>query len=145
MLEIIPAPIHVALLTIPFLVTVFGAWGILFRPLATYLEERRAVVETAHREAEELSAAGEEQLAKLEEQLAAARERVRTIYADARGRAQVKEAAILATAREDAEEVVSEAVGKIRADKDAAAAALKSTATELSHDIASQVLGRSVA
>ncbi len=145
MLEIIPDPVHVALLTLPFLVTVFGAWVILWKPLAAYLEERRTVVETAHKEADELTVASEEQLTALEEKLATAREQVRELRATARGRALEKETAILKTAREDADEVVAEALKGIATDKEAAAHALKATATELSHDIASQVLGRSVA
>lgn len=145
MLEIIPDPVHVALLTIPFLVTVFGAWGILWGPLGAYLEERRTVIETANREADELTEASAEQLAALEAKLAGAREQVREIHMAARARAQEKEAAILKTAREDADEVVSEAVAGIQRDRDAASAQLESTAVELSRDIASQVLGRNVA
>ena len=145
MLEIIPDPIHVGLLTLPFLVAVFGSWMILWSPLSAYLEERRVTVETANKEAEELGQSAEEQLAQLEEKLAGAREKVLGIHQAARERAQGKEAAILQTAREDAEEVIADALTTISAEKDAAAQALKSAAEELSTDIAGQVLGRSVA
>ena len=88
MLEIIPDPIHVGLLTLPFLVAVFGSWMILWSPLSAYLEERRVTVETANKEAEELGQSAEEQLAQLEEKLAGAREKVLGIHQAARERAQ---------------------------------------------------------
>jgi len=145
MLEIIPDPTHVALLTLPFLVAVLGSWVILWSPLSAYLEERRVTVEKANHEAEELTQAAEEQLASLEEKLSGARDRVLSIHNDARARAQEKEAAILQTAREDAEEVIADALTTINAERDAASKALKASAEELSRDIAGQVLGRSVA
>jgi len=145
MLEIIPDPIHVALLTLPFLVAVVGSWLILWRPLSAYLDERRTTVLTARKEAAELEEAAEEQLDTLEGKLAEARERVLAIHTEARARAADKEAAILQTAREDAEEVVADALTTINAEREAASKALEASAQELSHDIAGRVLGRSVA
>jgi len=145
MLEIIPDPIHVALLSVPFLVAVAGSHVILWRPMLAYLEGRDDTVEKAIKEAEELEQDTEQQLHTLEEKLASARARVVEIHSEARSRAMAKEAEILAAARAAAEERVSEAIASIAAERKAAATALESTAAELSRDIASQVLGRDVA
>jgi F-type H+-transporting ATPase subunit b len=145
MLEIIPDPIHVGLLALPFLVAVAGAHFILWKPMLAYLEGREETVEKDVKEAAELEASAEQQLSTLEQRLAGARARVIDVHSEARGRAQAREAEILAAARTAAEQRVSEAVAAIATERKAAAAALESTATELSRDIASKVLGREVA
>jgi len=145
MLEIIPDPIHVVLLALPFLVAVAGAHLILWKPMLAYLEGREETVAKAVKEADELQASTEQQLQSLEDQLAAARGRVIDVHTAARGRAQAQEAEILAAARAAAEVRVSEAVAGIAIERKAAASALESTATELSREIAAKVLGREVA
>jgi F-type H+-transporting ATPase subunit b len=145
MLEIIPDPIHVLLLSLPFLVAVAGAHFILWKPMLAYLEGREDTVAKAVKETEELQSSAEQQLATLEEKLVSARARVVELHSAARGRAQAKEAEILSAARAAAEARVSEAVAGIATEQKAAASALESTATELSRDIAAQVLGRDVA
>ena len=144
-MEIIPDPIHVALLTLPFLVTVAGGHFILWKPLMAYLEGREDTIHTARTEAKELEAATADHLHTLEQRLASARQRATQLFAEARGRAQVKEAGILADARGRADARVSEAVASIHASRQAASQALTQSASELSRDIAAQVLGRDVA
>lgn len=145
MLEIIPDPIHVALLTLPFLVAFIGAQAILWKPLMAYLEGREETVTKAVKEAEELDVAAQVQLDTLEQKLKVARSKVVDIHTAARARAQAQEAEILAAARADAEAKVSEAVASIAAERKTAAAALETAAIELSRDIAGQILGREVA
>ena len=145
MLEIIPDPIHVVLLVLPFIVAVAGAHFILWKPLLAYLEGREDTVAKATKEAEELTASTETQLGQLEERLAAAHAVVISLKGAARARAQVKEAEILTAARSAAEARVTEAVSSIATEQQAAAAALETTANELSRDIAAKVLGRDVA
>lgn len=145
MLEIIPDPIHVVLLVIPFLVAVTGAHFILWKPLLAYLEEREDTVEKAVKETDELQTSTEQQLTDLEAKLTAARAKVVELKSDARARAQVKEAEILAAARSAAEKRIAEAVEVIDTERKAAATALETTANELSREIAAKVLGREVA
>jgi F-type H+-transporting ATPase subunit b len=145
MLEIIPDPMHVALLTLPFLVAFVGANFILWQPLMAYLEGREDTVAKAVKEAEELEASAAHQLGTLEEKLAHAHAKVVDLHAAARTRALAQEATILAAARAEAEAKVSGAIASIATEQKAAAAALESTATELSRDIAGQILGREVA
>ena len=145
MLEIIPDPIHVVLLVIPFLVAVTGAHFILWKPMLAYLEEREDTVEKAVKETDELQTSTEQQLSDLEAKLTAARAKVVELKSDARARAQVKEAEILAAARSAAEKRIAEAVEVIGTERKAAATALETTANELSREIAAKVLGRDVA
>jgi len=145
MLEIIPDPIHVVLLVIPFLVAVTGAHFILWKPLLAYLEEREDTVEKAVKETDELQTSTEHQLTDLEAKLTAARAKVVELKSDARARAQVKEAEILAAARSAAEKRIAEAVEVIDTERKAASTALETTANELSREIAAKVLGREVA
>lgn len=144
-MEIIPDPIHVALLTLPFLVAMAGMHLILWRPLLAWMDERDTLSTSARKEADELDHAAEEQLARIEDRLAAARHEVHTVRAEARARALAKEAVIVAEARSGADGRVQEAVGKIRTDREAARSTLQATAKDLSTDIAGRVLGRQVA
>ena len=144
-MEILPDPVHVALLVVPFLVTMMGLHVILWRPLLDWLDAREHTTEQARKEAADLTASADEQLTRLEERLAAARAGAVQIRSEARAAAQAKEAEILAGARTQAEDKVQQAVGEIATSTEAARSALKSTAEDLSGDIVAQVLGRSVA
>ncbi|MEQ1566266.1 MAG: ATP synthase F0 subunit B [Myxococcota bacterium] len=144
-MEIVPDPIHSALLTLPFLVAITAMYFILWKPLLAYLEERAEVSQRARHEAHELEGAAAEQLSKIEGRLASARAHVGLVRQEARNRALAKEAEIVAGARGRAEKRVEQALSELGADKRSASEALRSTANELSTQIAAQVLGRPVA
>lgn len=141
-LEIIPDPIHAALLTLPFVVAAISVYYILWKPLLAYLDERQEVSDTARHEAEELERDATEQLARIDARLAAARATIADQRAEARARAAVKEADILSSARQTADQRLGDALKTLEQERIAASAALKDTATDLAHQIAGRVLGR---
>ncbi len=144
-MEIIPDPIHAALLMLPFAVAAVTLNLVLWRPLLAYLDERKATVERADHEAHDLEHAATEQIARIEEKLAAARAEISSTRQAARQRALLEEGRIVAEARAQADQRVTEALEEIRRDRAAASAVLRSTSGDLSGQIAAQVLGRPVA
>jgi F0F1-type ATP synthase membrane subunit b/b' len=144
-MEIYPDPIHVALLTLPFLVTMLGLHVILWQPLLGYLDERDATSERARHESHELESASTELMTKIESRLATARQHISSIRQQARQRALAREAEIVAETRAAADQRLGQALQQITADKKVAAQALRDTAADLSKQIAAQVLGRPVA
>ena len=141
-MEIIPDPIHVVLLTLPFLVAMLALHVILWRPLLAYLEERDNTSTKARHEAHELEGAAAEQLTKIEVRLAEARNHVGTLRQQARARALAAESEIVTGARHQADQRVTEALAQIVTEKKAASATLGTTANDLGRDIATRVLGR---
>lgn len=143
-MTIIPDPLTAIVMTIPFLVTYVALHFILFKPLYAYLQERDDVVHQAKHETHELEERVAQQMATLEQKLRAAREEAGALRKQARQQAHAQEAAIIAKAKADADALVHAAVAEIGAEQQAASATMKSAATELSTDIARQVLGREV-
>lgn len=144
-MEIIPDPVHVALLALPFFTTVVGMYLILWRPLLDWVEERETVSQSAYAEAEELEQAARDHVARIEAQLEDAHKHAGVLRQEARDRALVKEAEIVAAARVRADEQIQAALVTIRTEQESARSALAATARELSTTIAARVLGRDVA
>jgi F-type H+-transporting ATPase subunit b len=144
-MEIIPDPVHVALLTIPFAVAALAVHLILWRPLLAWLDERDHTSAHAREEAARLDTQAADQLSRIEARLADARAHVGALRAEARERAHAQEARIVAQARSEADGRIDTALERIRTDRATASATLRTTAIELAQDIASRVLGRRVA
>jgi F0F1-type ATP synthase membrane subunit b/b' len=144
-MEIVPDPVHVALLALPFACAALALHLILWRPLLAWMDERDATADTARREAAELDAAAAEQLSRIEGRLQDARSHVSTLRQAARLRAQAQEAEIVAAARTSAEARIDGALARIRGEHAVASAGLRETANVLARDIAARVLGRKVA
>jgi F-type H+-transporting ATPase subunit b len=144
-MEIVPDPVHVALLMAPFACAALALHLILWKPLLAWMDERDATSETARHEAARLDAAAAEQLARIEARLHDARAHVATLRQAARVRAQAQEAEIVSAARTAADARIDEALMRIRAEQGVAATSLKETASGLARDVASRVLGRQVA
>jgi F-type H+-transporting ATPase subunit b len=144
-MEIVPDPVHVALLMAPFACAAIALHLILWKPLLAWMDERDATSETARHEAARLDAAAAEQLARIEARLLEARGQVATLRQAARVRALAQEAEIVAAARASADVRIDEALLRIRAEQGVAAASLNATAAGLARDVASRVLGRQVA
>lgn len=144
-MQILPDLVPTLWLTLPFLVTMIGLHVLLFKPVLAYLEEREEISGTSRKEAEELDTAAEAHLVKIEELLVQARHDIGETRKAARHRAHEREAEILAAARAAAEERVAGAVEQIKAQQDGARTALDAAAAELSTEMASRALGRSVA
>jgi F-type H+-transporting ATPase subunit b len=143
-MEILPDPVHTALLTLPFLVALVSLHLILWRPLLDYLDARDEASARARHEAHELEGAADEQLQRIETRLVSARVHVGELRQAARARALTREGEIVAAARAQADERVDQAVEQIGVAQSEASATLKASAEDLSRDIAAQVLGRSV-
>lgn len=141
-MEIVPDPIHVTLLTLPFLVTVLSLHLILWRPLLDWLEEREGITTEAYKKAEELDSSAEEHLSRIEARLVEANQEASTLRQEARARALSKESEIVSAARAKADDVLSEAITKINTERQGARTALQQTAQEISSTIAARVLGR---
>ncbi len=144
-MEIVPDPVHVALLVLPFACAALALHLILWKPLLAWMDERDATSENARREATELDAAAAEQLARIEARLHDARGHVATLRQGARARAQAQEAEIIAAARATSDARIDDALARIQTEQGAAAASRKDTAAVLARARASRGLGRQVA
>lgn len=143
-MEIYPDPMHVILMTLPFLTAMVGLHLILWKPLLAYLDERALISDQSRHEAHELEGSSHELLSKIDARLLAAKQHISTVRQAARQRALAKEAEIIAETRRTADQRLAEALEKISAEKSAASAALRDTASELSTQIAASALGRSI-
>lgn len=143
-MEVIPNPSLALALALPFLVTLFALWAILFKPLLGYLTEREHAVVHARHETEKLTHEITGRVSALETKLASAREEVTALRAAARSRAVEQQNVIIAAARTEAEEKLQAAVVRIAGEQKAASAVMQESAVSLSRDIASRILGRSV-
>lgn len=143
-MTIIPDLETAIVMTIPFLVTYAALNFILFRPLFAYLQERERIVHEAKHETHELEGRIEQQTGALELKLRSAREEAMAVRAQARLVAHAEEAAIISKARAEADAQLEAAMASIAIEQTAASKALAISATDLSADIARQVLGREV-
>lgn len=144
-MEIFPDPMHVLLLTLPFLTAMVGLHVILWKPLLGYIEERSETSARARHEAHELEGAAHELISKIDARLTEAHKHISGVRQASRQRALAKEAEIIAQARSEADQRLAEALRQIASDKASASDALRNTAGELSNQIAASVLGRPVA
>jgi len=128
----------------PFLLTIIAMHFVLFKPMMRYLDERDAQSSNARKEASELSNAIDERLDILQKKMQAARAEVGQARSQARARAGAAAQVIIDAARSEAETKVADAVAQIRTDQVAASSVLQQTSSELSMDIAGQILGRAI-
>jgi len=95
-MEVIPnLPLALAL-AVPFLVTLFALWAILFKPLLGYRTEREHAVVHARHETDKLTHEITGRVSALETKLASAREEVTALRDAARARAVEQQNAIIA-------------------------------------------------
>jgi F0F1-type ATP synthase membrane subunit b/b' len=127
-------------LTLPFFVAFFGLWFILWKPLMQFLDDRDKATDGARHEAEAFSVQADGRASDLEARLATAHSELVDLHASARGRAQKKEAVIIAEARKVADDKVAEAQKRIASEKATAKAELEITAKTLSNDIVETLL-----
>lgn len=127
-------------LVLPFVVAFIGLRLILWGPLNQYLDDRENATEGVRDAAQDFVAQSEKRTAEIEQRLAAAHAAIVETTQAARVRALKKEAEILAAAREDAENRLTEAHQRIADERLAAKAELETTARTLSTDIVSTLL-----
>ena len=144
-MDVMPHPVAIALQVIPFLLTCFGLWKIIFEPMLDYLDERDRHIAGSRAEADELVARVEERTAEYQEKLTKAKGQIAELRARRRAEAMAAYEAKVHAARTAAEEQISSALVEIDKARVSASAQLETTAHGLAGDIAGQVLGRSVA
>lgn len=143
-MQIIPDPMFALVMTIPFALTFLMLNFLLFRPVREYLEGRDEATVGARHEAKALREQALAKTADLEARLTVAKESVGAKRTAARKAALGEEQAIIDTARKAAEAELATALADISAQATEARETLRGTATQLSTDIATQVLGRAV-
>ncbi|HUH00538.1 MAG TPA: ATP synthase F0 subunit B [Kofleriaceae bacterium] len=134
-----------ALQFVLFVVMALVATKWLFRPYLAMRDERRAGIEGARLDAEQLSAQADASLANYEDKLAAARARAAAEQRKIRAEAVTHEAEVTSRARSEATTAVADARVTVRTEITAARGELLPKADELARQMASKLLGREVA
>ena len=118
---------------------------LLFQPYLRLRERRKAGIEGARAEADQMAAQADAKLADYEKQLAVARSRANDEGRKVRAEASAHEKSVTDAARAQSQKALDEAAAKMRAETDAARLQLLPQANGLARQIASKLLGREVA
>lgn len=128
-----------------FLILLFVSNKLMFQPYLALRERRRAGIDGARAEAEQMTATADAKLADYEKQLAVARNRANEEGRKVRAEATAHEREATEKARAEAQKAIDEASAKMRAETEAARAQLLPQADVIARQIASKLLGREVA
>ena len=135
----------ILLQVIPFFVTLFGMYLILFKPLREYLDHRNNSIDGALNEAKSIQSSTEEKITQLEIELKAARHEAAVIRNKALSEGMSEYNNQIAKEREEAQNRTAEAIKVIEDETSKATDTLNSEANDIATQIATQVLGRSLA
>lgn len=144
-MEIIPNPLVVGLQLLPFLLSVFALYTILFKPMLAYLDGRAAAIDGERQKAADLELRLTARMAEYEAKLERARAEVIELRSARRKEAEGEYNGKIAVARADAERRVAVALETLGAERAAATATLEQSARGLGAQIAASVLGREAA
>ena len=144
-MNLIPNPILILLQVIPFFITLFGMYFILFKPLREYLDQRDNSIDGALEEAKSIKEATEVKISKLEAELKTARHEAALIRNEALTEGMSEYNNRIAKEREEAQARTAEAIKVIEEETSNATATLNVEANDIATQIATQVLGRSLA
>jgi F-type H+-transporting ATPase subunit b len=128
-----------------FLTLYFFANRLLFQPYLALRERRKAGIEGARAQAEQMVASADAKLADYDKKLAVARSRANEEGRKVRAEGLAHEKDVTDRARTQAQQAIDEATAKMRTDTEAARAQLMPQAEALARQIASKLLGREVA
>lgn len=128
-----------------FLVVYFLGNKLLFQPYLALRERRKAGIDGARAEAEQMTAEADAKLADYQKQLGIARDRASEEGRKVRLEAAAHEKEVTDKARATAQTAIDEAQAKMRAETEAARAQLMPQADVIARSIASKLLGREVA
>jgi F-type H+-transporting ATPase subunit b len=128
-----------------FLILLFVSNKLLFQPYLQLRERRKAGIEGARAEADQMTATADAKLADYEKQLGAARNRANEEGRKVRAEAAAHEKDVTEKARAEAQKAIDEAAAKMRQETEAARLQLLPQANTLARQIASKLLGREVA
>ena len=144
-MNLIPNPMLDLLQVIPFFITLFGMYLILFKPLREYLDHRNDSIDGALNEAKSIKDSTEEKISKLESELKAARHEAAVIRNKALSEGVSEYNNQIAKEREEAQSRTADAIKVIEGETSKATSTLNSEANDIATQIATQVLGRSLA
>jgi F-type H+-transporting ATPase subunit b len=128
-----------------FLLLFLAANKLLFQPYLQLRERRKAGIDGARAEADQMTAQADAKLADYEKQLATARNRANEEGRKVRAEAAAHEKDVTDKARGEAQKAIDEATAKMRQETEAARLQLLPQANTLARQIASKLLGREVA
>jgi len=128
-----------------FLVLFYVSNKLLFQPYLKLRERRKAGIDGARAEADQMTASADAKLADYEKQLAGARNRANEEGRKVRAEAAAHEKDVTEKARAEAQKAIDEATAKMRQETEAARLQLLPQANTLARQIASKLLGREVA
>lgn len=134
----------ILLQAIPFIVALVGLHVIIFKPMLAMLAERERNIHGFRTEAELLQDEVSGKVAELEARLVDARAEANAERNRLRSEAKKVEDEILTVAHAKADAALKQARATLEADAAASQASLEAAAAQLSRQIASTVLGRSV-
>ena len=129
---------------INLLVTYFVLKRFLFKPVMTYMKKRQTNIENDLREAQAKIDEAEMRTMEASEKVDGAIKEASTIVGDAKVSAESQRDAILASARQEAAELIKRADGDIARMRNAMLEDMKTEVAELSVAIATKVIGQSV-
>jgi F-type H+-transporting ATPase subunit b len=138
------SPDLMVLQAIPFLTVVAGLHLIIFKPMLAMLAEREKNIHGYRKEAELMQEEVDTKMSELEVKLAEARAEATAERGRLRQESLALEQQTIQAARTRAEGFLEEARQSLSQERAAAASQLRETAAELSEQIATSVLGRSV-
>ncbi|TVQ90421.1 MAG: hypothetical protein EA397_12605 [Deltaproteobacteria bacterium] len=143
-MEVFPDPILVAAFLPGFLVAVVASWLILWKPLLEWMDERDQAVTGARAEALRLDEQIDLRLQEVESRLQSVRAEISELRTSGRAESAAAEAEVLAAARTEVEQKLSEAAAQIGEQSEIARRGLADASRAIADDMASQILGRPV-
>ena len=137
-------PVLLVLQLLPFAVTLFALYKLIFQPMLAYLDEREESTGGAKEKAVALSKEAEEKAQALQDQLTEAKKSIGTRRANARAEATAQYNEVIDQARLEADATIQEASAKIQSNLSSTRAGINRTASDLANQVASQALGRKI-
>ena len=144
-MNIIPNPTLLLLQLLPFFVTIAGLYFILFKPMFDYLEERDGASTGATDTAKDLEADVQSKKSEITATIQAALKESSETRASARQELMAEYNNFVQVKRQEAEKEIKEATQAIAIEKSAARQEVHVQAEAFANDIASQIIGRSIA
>jgi len=143
-MNIIPIPTLLLLQLIPFLLTLFALYFIIFKPMLKYLDERDESISGAKTKAQELESQSNEKLQELNDRLKKIKGDLNEKRAKARSELMSSYNDTIHVARQEAEKEIKEQVAKLSTEQEAARGELQKHAKSIAELVASQTLGRPI-
>jgi len=143
-MNIIPVPTLILLQLVPFLLTIFVLYFVLFKPMLAYLDERDEKIGGAKAKAISMQKQSADNMNVLKEKTTSLRKEINMLRSEARAKVMSEYNQTMYEARKEADKEIKENAKTILTDQNLVRAELKMQAQEVAKTIASKTLGRSV-